>query len=58
MLINMIRFMLVHSILLDFVEGDILKIVVHILNEVPSKFVFKIHMNCCMEKPSPKHFHV
>ena len=57
-LLEMVRCMLSHSSLPDFLWGDALRTVVYILNQVPSKFVSKTPYELMSgKKPSLRHFH-
>ena len=58
-LLDMVRCMLSHSSLPDFLWGDAIKTAVYILNQVPSKSVPKTPYELMTEKkPTVKHFHV
>jgi len=58
-LLEMVRCMLSHSSLPDFLWGDALRTAVYILNQVPSKSVSKTPYELMFgKKPSLKHFHV
>ena len=58
-LLDMVRCMLSHSSLLDFLWGDTIKTAVYILNQVPSKSVAKTPYELMTgKKPTLKHFHV
>jgi len=58
-LLKMVRCMLSHSSLLDFLWRDVLRTVVYILNQVPSKSVSKTPYELMSgKKPSLRHFHV
>ena len=58
-LLDMVRCMLSHSSLPDFLWGDAIKTAVYILNQVPSKSVPKTPYELMTgKKPTLKHFHV
>jgi len=58
-LLEMVRCMLSHSSLPDFLWGDALRTAVYILNQVPSKSVSKTPYELMSgKKPSLRHFHV
>ena len=58
-LLNMVRCMLAHSTLLDFLWGNVLRIAVYILNQILSKSMPKTPYKLIYgKKPSLKHFHV
>ena len=58
-LLEMMRCMLSHSSLPNFLSGDALRIDVYILNQVPSKSVSKTPYELMFgKKPSLRHFHV
>ena len=58
-LLDMVRCMLSHSSLPDFLWGDVIKTAVYILNQVPSKSVPKTPYELMTgKKPTLKHFHV
>ena len=58
-LLDMVRCMLSHSSLPDFLWGDAIKTAVYILNQVPSKSVPKPPYELMIgKKPTLKHFHV
>ena len=42
--LDMVRYMLINSSLLDFLWGKDLKTAANILNQVPSKFVIRLYM--------------
>ena len=56
---DMVRCMLVHSLLLDFLQGDVLRTIACILNQVPNKSVPKILYKLLNGKRlTLNHFHV
>jgi len=58
-LMDMVRCMMSHSTLPDFLWGDALKTATYILNQVPSKSVSKTPYELMAgKKPSLKHSHV
>ena len=58
-LMEMVRCMMAHSTLPEFLWGDALKIAAYVLNQVPSKSVPKTPYELMYgKKPSLKHFHV
>ena len=58
-LLDMVRCMLIHSSLPDFLWGKTLRIAAYILNQVPSKSVPKTPYELwSRKKPSLRHFHV
>ena len=58
-LLEMVRCMLSHSSLSDFLWGDALRTAMYILNKVPSKSVSKTPYELMSgKKPSLRHFHV
>lgn len=58
-IMDMVRSMISHSSLLEFMWGDALKTSVYILNQVPSKSMPKIPYELFTgKKPSLRHFHV
>ena len=57
-LLDMVRCMLVNSLLPEFLWGEALKTIAYILNQVPSKFVTKIPYELWLQKkPSLHHFY-
>ena len=58
-LLDMVRCMLIHSSLPDFLWGEALRTTTYILFQVPSKSVPKIPYELWSgKKPSLRHFHV
>ena len=58
-LLDMVRCMLIHSSLPEFLWGEALKTAAYILNQVPSKSVPKTPYELwSSKKPSLRHFHV
>ena len=58
-LLDMVRCMLAHSLLPDFLWGDALRTAVYILNQVPSKSVPKTPYELIYgKKPSLRHFRI
>ena len=58
-LLDMVRCMLIHSSLPEFLWGETLKTATYILNKVPSKYVPKTPYELWSnKKPSLRHFHV
>jgi len=58
-LLEMVRCMLSHSSLPDFLWGDALGTTMYIHNQVPSKYVSKTPYELMFgKKPSLRHFHV
>ena len=57
--LDMVRCMLVNSLLPEFLWGEALKTAAYILNQVPNKFVPKNSYELwSQKKPSLRHFHV
>ena len=58
-LLDLVRYMLIHSSLPEFLWGEALKTAAYILNQVPSKSVPKTPYKLwSSKKPSLRHFHV